>query len=35
MIILDYIICFICKHIQLSKKVEQKLIWLLVNKIRR
>jgi len=35
MIILDYIICFICKRIPLPKKIEQKLIWLLVNKIRR
>jgi len=26
MIILDYIICFICKYIPLPKKIEQKLM---------
>ena len=34
MIVLDYIICFALKHIPMPKRIEKKLIWLLVYKIR-
>lgn len=33
--ILDCIICFVCKHIPLPKKLEHELIYLLVYKIRK
>lgn len=35
MIVLDYIICFILKHIPIPQKIEKKLIRLLVYKIRK
>lgn len=35
MIVLDYIICFALKHIPIPKKIEKKLILLLVYKIRK